>query len=268
MILELLQKILRTKTLKLLSAIFCASLAVLLLCLLPDLTAAATAIPFPEISVKLASSSNPENISNAIQIILLITVLALAPSFLIMMTSFTRIIIVLALLRQALGTQQMPPNQILVGIALFTTLFVMMPVAQNINKNALSPYLAHTINLTEGLKRAAVPLKKFMLRQTREKDIALFVRASKTKQPKNPSALSLDIIIPAFIISELKTGFEIGFIIYLPFLIIDLVVASILMSMGMLMLPPVMISLPFKLLLFVLADGWNLVIGSLLSSFH
>ncbi len=234
---------------------------------LPGMLSAAT-VPIPQISVKLAPSSNPEEISNAIQIILLITVLALAPSFIIMTTSFTRIIIVLALLRQALGTQQMPPNQILVGIALFATIFIMMPVAQNIDKNALTPYLNHKINLTESLKKASVPLKKFMLKQTREKDIALFIKASKSKQPKDPSSLSLDIVIPAFIISELKTGFEIGFLIYLPFLIIDIVVASVLMSMGMLMLPPVMISLPFKLLLFVLADGWNLVMGSLLSSFH
>ena len=228
----------------------------------------AASTPIPEISIKLAPSGSPGEISNAIQILLLITVLALAPSFIIMTTSFTRIIIVLALLRQALGTQQMPPNQILVGIALFATLFIMMPVIKDINNNAFTPYTEHKISLTEGLKRAVVPLKKFMLRQTREKDIALFVRAAKMKRPNSPSSLPLDIIVPAFIISELKTGFEIGFIIYLPFLIIDIVVASILMSMGMLMLPPVMISLPFKLLLFVLADGWNLVMGSLLASFH
>ncbi len=230
--------------------------------------AAAASIPIPEISIKLAPAGSTVAVSNAIQILLVITVLALAPSFIIMTTSFTRIIIVLALLRQALGTQQMPPNQILVGIALFATLFVMMPVIKDINTNAFIPYTEHKISLKEGLERAAVPLKEFMLKQTRENDIALFVRAAKMKRPKNPSSLPLYIIVPSFIISELKTGFEIGFIIYLPFLIIDIVVASILMSMGMLMLPPVMISLPFKLLLFVLANGWNLVMGSLLSSFH
>ncbi len=264
LILSLLWKVLVRRTVHLSEILFYSFIIFFLV----SNAAAAATIPIPEISIKLANSANPTEISNAIQILLLITVLALAPSFIIMTTSFTRIIIVLALLRQALGTQQMPPNQILVGVALFATLFIMMPVIKNINTNAFIPYTEHKINLTEGLKRAAVPLKKFMLRQTREKDIALFVRAAKMKRPNNPAALPLDIIVPSFIISELKTGFEIGFIIYLPFLIIDIVVASILMSMGMLMLPPVMISLPFKLLLFVLADGWNLIMGSLLYSFH
>ena len=183
------------------------------------------------------------------------------------MTSFTRIIIVLAILRQALGTQQMPPNQILIGIALFLTIFLMTPQIKAIYYNAYLPLENNKISLEDAYYRATKPLKKFMLRQTRQKDIALFLRIAHKKNPKNPQELSMGIVIPAFLISELKTAFEIGFIIYIPFLIIDMIVSSILMSMGMMMLPPIMISLPFKLLIFVLANGWNLVVLSLFKSF-
>ncbi len=228
----------------------------------------AASIPSPSISINLGATNNPVQVANSIKILILLTVLALAPSILIMMTSFTRIIIVLAILRQALGTQQMPPNQILIGIALFLTFFIMAPVFTKIYNNAYKPLVNNKITLQEAYNRAQKPLKKFMLSQTRESDLALFLRVGGYKNPKNPESLSLGIVIPAFIISELKTAFEIGFMIYIPFLIIDMVVASVLMSMGMMMIPPIMISLPFKLLLFVLANGWNLVVLTLFKSYH
>nr|WP_245526333.1 flagellar type III secretion system pore protein FliP [Hippea maritima] len=221
----------------------------------------------PSINITMPTANNPTTIAESIKLLILLTVLALAPSILIMMTSFTRIIIVLAILRQALGTQQMPPNQILIGIALFLTLFIMSPQINTIYKTAYLPLQKNEITLEGAYKNATKPLKTFMLKQTRQKDLALFLRIAKKPNPKNPQELSMDIVIPAFIISELKTAFEMGFIIYIPFLIIDMVVSSILMSMGMMMLPPIMISLPFKLLIFVLADGWNLVVMSLFKSF-
>ncbi len=226
------------------------------------------AVTNPTITINLGNATTPTQISGAIKLLILLTVLALAPSILIMMTSFTRIIVVLAILRQGLGTQQMPPNQILIGIALFLTIFIMTPQIKAIYENAYKPLSENKITLQEAYYRAAKPLKEFMLKQTRQKDLALFLRVARKKNPKNPQELSMGIVIPAFIISELKTAFEIGFMIYIPFLIIDMVVSSVLMSMGMMMLPPVMISLPFKLLLFVLADGWNLVVMSLFKSFH
>ena len=228
----------------------------------------ATSVPSPSINVNLGSTDNPAGVASSIKLLVLLTVLALAPAFLVMMTSFTRIIVVLAILRQALGTQQMPPNQILVGIALFLTIFIMNPVINNVYSNAYKPLSQGKIGLDEAYDKAQKPIKNFMLRQTREKDLALFLRVSKSQNPKTKEDLSLSIVVPAFIISELKTAFEMGFMIYIPFLIIDMVVASILMSMGMMMLPPVMISLPFKLLLFVLADGWNLVVMSMFKSFN
>ena len=193
--------------------------------------------------------------------------LSLAPAILVMVTSFTRIIVVLGLLRQALGTQQMPPNQVLVGLALFLTFFVMAPTYNEVNKQALQPYLQKSLTHEEAFKRALVPVRKFMLRQTREKDLGLFVHLSKIQAPRGPDDVPTHALIPAFMISELKTAFQIGFVIFIPFLIIDMVIASALMSMGMLMLPPIFISLPFKIILFVLADGWFLVIGSLVRSF-
>jgi flagellar biosynthetic protein FliP len=196
-----------------------------------------------------------------------LTVLSLAPALLMMVTSFTRIIIVLSLVRNALGVQQMPSNQIIIGLALFLTFFIMAPVWQQVNEEALKPYYEDRINGEEALALASTPVKNFMLKQTREKDLALFVKLSKEKRPEKPMDITLPVLIPAFVISELKTAFQIGFLIFLPFFIIDIVVASILLSMGMMMLPPIMISLPFKLLLFVLVDGWYLIVESLVRSF-
>jgi len=219
------------------------------------------------VQVGIDEVEGPEQMSSALQVLLLLTVLALAPSILIMMTSFSRIIIVLAFLRQAMGTQQTPPTQILIGLGLFLTLFVMAPVWTEINDNALKPYLSEEISQWDALKQAEAPLRKFMLRQTREKDLALFVNMDGGRKPESSEEIAMQTLIPAFIISELKTAFQIGFLIYIPFLILDMVVASILLSMGMLMLPPILISLPFKLMLFVMVDGWYLTVGSLMKSF-
>lgn len=203
-----------------------------------------------------------------IETFLVISFFSLIPAILIMFTSFTRIVVVLSLLRQAIGGQQIPPNLVIIGLALFLTFFIMSPTVDVISRDALSPYIDKQISIQEAFKRAEPPVKTFMLRQTREKDIALFLSIAKEKIPPAPDKLPLKVVAPAFAISELKTAFEIGFLIYLPFLIIDMVVSSILLSMGMMMLPPVLISLPFKLLLFVLVDGWNLVVGSVVRSFQ
>lgn len=219
------------------------------------------------LNINLGNSQNPNDVSSALQLIIFLTILTLAPSILIMMTSFTRILIVLGFIRNALGTQQMPPNQILIGLALFLTFFVMAPVTDKIYIQAYQPYINGRITSQEALKRAEEPLKEFMLKNTRKKDLDLFVKLSNVNPNTNVKDLPLRVVVPAFIISELKSAFEMGFLIYVPFLIIDMVVASILMSMGMLMIPPVMISLPFKILLFILVDGWNLVIESLVRSF-
>ncbi|MFZ5660315.1 MAG: flagellar type III secretion system pore protein FliP [Pseudomonadota bacterium] len=204
----------------------------------------------------------------SIQTLMFMTALTFLPAVLLMMTSFTRIIIVLALLRQALGTMQTPPNQVLVGLALFLTLFVMGPVFDQVNRVALQPFMQEQIQLQEAMQKGVGPLKTFMLRQTREDDLALFVRLSRSGPIAAPEATPLKILVPAYVTSELKTAFQIGFLLFIPFLIIDMVVAAVLMSMGMMMLSPVTISLPFKLMLFVLVDGWNLVIGSLAQSFY
>lgn len=221
----------------------------------------------PDIGSSLGLTSNPKDMVTSLQIVLLLTVLTLAPSILIMMTSFTRIIIVLSFLRNALGLQQMPPNQVLIGLALFLTLFIMAPVGEQINNNSIKPYIAGKITQQEAYENAKIPLRNFMLKQTRQSDLNLFVNLSKIKV-NSINELPMRVVIPAFIISELKTAFEIGFIIYIPFLIVDMVVASVLMSMGMFMLPPVLISLPFKILLFILVDGWNLVVKSLILGFR
>jgi len=202
-----------------------------------------------------------------LQILVLLTILTLAPAILIMTTSFARIIIVLSFLRQAMGTQQTPPTQILIGLALFLTMFVMGPVWSEINEGALKPYMEEELGQFEALKLAEIPIKRFMLNHTREKDLSLFINLSEDKNPESEEDISIQTIVPAFIISELKTAFQIGFLIYIPFLILDMVVASILLSMGMMMLPPVLISLPFKLMLFVMVDGWYLTVGSLMKSF-
>lgn len=208
------------------------------------------------------------NYSLSLQTLLLLTALTFLPAALLMMTAFTRIVIVLALLRQAIGTMQSPPNQVLVGLSLFLTFFVMAPVFDKIYVQAYQPYVEDKINLMQGLEKGAEPLKEFMLRQTRKDDLALFVKISKSPPLPGPEAVPLKILVPAYVISELKTAFQIGFIIFIPFLIIDLVVSSVLMSMGMMMLSPVTIAFPFKLMLFVLVDGWALIIGSLVQSFY
>lgn len=221
----------------------------------------------PFFSLGLDNDQQPGTPTVVLQIFLLMTVLSLAPAILIMVTSFTRIVIVLSLLRRALGTMQMPPNQVLIGLALFLTFFVMAPVWHKINQDALQPYLDKKISNQQALENAAAPLREFMFRQTREKDLALFVDIAKLKRPNNIAEVPTTVLIPSFIISEVKTAFQIGLLLYVPFLIIDMVVASVLLSMGMMMLPPIMVSLPFKLMLFVLADGWYLLVGSLVKGF-
>lgn len=209
------------------------------------------------------------NVDNhLVEVFLVISFLSLVPAILIMFTSFTRIVVVLSFLRQAIGGQQIPPNPVIIGLAIFLTFFIMTPTIDIITRDAINPYIDKQITMQEAFKRAAPPVKGFMLKQTRQKDIALFLNIAKEKRQSNPDELPLKVVVPAFAISELKTAFEIGFLIYLPFLVIDMVVASILLSMGMMMLPPVLVSLPFKLLLFVLVDGWNLVIGSIVRSFQ
>ncbi|MDX9786416.1 MAG: flagellar type III secretion system pore protein FliP [Desulfobacterales bacterium] len=224
-------------------------------------------LPIPAFQFGVGEAEGPEDVAVVLQIVALMTVLSLAPAIMILMTSFTRLVIVFHFLRQAIGTQQSPPNQVIVGLALFMTFFIMTPVWQEVNEHALAPYLAEEIAFTDALEKAKVPLQKFMMANTRENDLALFISASGQSQPRNKSEVSLLTLIPAFVISELKTAFIIGFVLYVPFLVIDMVVASVLLSMGMMMLPPVMISLPFKLMLFVLVDGWHLVAGSMIKSF-
>nr|PZN07465.1 MAG: flagellar biosynthetic protein FliP [Caldicoprobacter oshimai] len=223
-------------------------------------------IPIPRLEVEAAQS--PQDVVDSLEILGILTVLALAPSILIMMTAFTRIIIVLAFVRNALGTQQTPPNQVLIGLALFLTFFVMAPIATQINEKAIQPYLEGSIDQQTAAQQAIKPIREFMLKQTREKDLLLFLELSGQKQPETYDDIATHVLIPAFITSELKTAFQIGFLIYIPFIIVDMVVASTLMSMGMMMLPPVMISLPLKILLFVMVDGWDLVIKNLVTGFR
>ncbi|GLI85512.1 flagellar type III secretion system pore protein FliP [Rossellomorea marisflavi] len=213
------------------------------------------------------NTSSADNVSTSVKLLLLFTVLSLAPSILILMTCFTRIIIVLSFVRTSLATQQMPPNQVLIGLSLFLTFFIMAPTFQQVNKDALTPLFNEEINLEQAYDRASVPFKEFMSGHTRQKDLELFLNYSGAEQPESIEEIPLTSLVPAFALSEIKTAFQIGFMIFIPFLVIDMVVASILMSMGMMMLPPVMISLPFKILLFVLVDGWYLVVKSLLQSF-
>lgn len=236
------------------------------LLVLPALAAAAT--PIPSLRLGVGQANSPQDVSLTLQVVFLLTVLSLAPAILMLTTSFTRIIIVLSFLRQALGTQQIPPNQVLLGLALFLTFFNMNPVFSKVNDDALQPYLKGQIAQEAALNKALEPMRDFMFRQTRQKDLALFVYLSKSPRPASPKDVPTLVLIPAFVLSELKTAFQMGFLIYIPFLIIDMVVASTLMSMGMLMLPPVTISLPFKVLLFVLIDGWHLIVRSLMTSFN
>jgi flagellar biosynthetic protein FliP len=221
----------------------------------------------PALRFGLERARGPQDVALTLQIVFLLTVLTLAPAILLLLTSFTRIVVVLSFLRNALGTQAMPPNQVLVGLALFLTFFIMAPTWSAVYSDALSPYLDGRLPQAQALERARPPVQKFLLAHTREKDIALFVSLSKAPRPRAPEEVSLAALVPAFIISELRTAFTIGFLVYIPFVVIDIVVASVLMSMGMFMLPPMMVSLPFKLIFFVLVDGWNLVVGSLARSF-
>ncbi len=223
----------------------------------------------PILKLQLSGNANdPGRVSVLLEILFLLTILSIAPAIILTITSFTRIIIVFSFLRQAMGIQQMPPNQVLISLAIFMTFVIMYPVGRSINKNALQPYLNEEISFKQALKQAEKPIRAFLFRNTREKDLSLFFAVAKLKRPRTKKDVPTFILIPAFIISELKTAFEIGFLIYIPFLIIDMVVSSILLSMGMMMLPPVMISLPFKILLFVLVNGWDLLVGSLVSSFR
>ena len=238
-----------------------------LLALIMFLPMIASAAGIPAVTVTTAANGG-QQYSLTLQILILMTAVTLLPGIVLMMTAFTRIVIVLAILRQALGAGQAPPNQVLIGLSLFLTLFVMGPVVDKVNTDAVQPYMAEQIDATTALQRGAEPLKRFMLDQTRESDIATFVRISGGKGFEKPEDVPLRILVPAFATSELKSAFQIGFLIFIPFVIIDLVVASALMSMGMMMLSPVLISLPFKLMLFVLVDGWSLVMGTLAASFY
>lgn len=231
--------------------------------------ALAEPLQLPDVNLQIGGgdAASPQGLSSTLQLMMLLTVLTLAPAILIMLTSFTRIVVVLSFVRSSLATNQMPPNQILIGLALFLTFFVMAPVLQEVNNNALQPLMKGEIDQQTAFTQGMDPLREFMFKQTREKDLALFVNLSNMERPHNFNDIPNYVLIPSFIISELKTAFQIGFIIFIPFLVIDMVVASALMSMGMMMLPPMMISLPFKILLFILVDGWDLVIQSLVLSF-
>jgi len=217
--------------------------------------------------INIFSSSDPSAISTSVKLLLLLTVLSLAPSILILMTSFTRIVIILSFVRTSLATQQMPPNQVLIGLALFLTFFIMAPTFSEVYSEALQPLFDEEVTLDEAYENASVPMKEFMAKHTRQKDLALFLGYAQTETPETIEEIPMTALIPAFAISELKTAFQMGFMIFVPFLIVDMAVASVLMSMGMMMLPPVMISLPFKILLFVLVDGWYLITHSILEGF-
>lgn len=233
----------------------------------PAYTPGTSGLMLPSLSLSFNKNQKPGDVVSVLRIVMMLTVLSLAPAILILMTSFTRMVVVLSFIRQALGTQQMPPNQLIVGLALFLSVFVMAPTWKAINSNALEPYMNEKIPQDVALARAEAPLREFMFNQTREKDLELFLSLSKEPKPANRAGVPTYVLVPSFVISELKTAFQIGFMLYLPFLVLDMVVASVLMAMGMMMLPPVVISLPFKLLLFVLVDGWELVVGSLVRSF-
>ena len=221
----------------------------------------------PSISLGLSQSSKPADVANVVRILIIMTVLSLAPAILIMMTSFTRIVIVLSFIRQAIGTQNAPSNQVVIGLALFLTFFVMAPTFKVMNATAIEPYMAGKMSQDQAFANAEGPIRDFMFRQVREKDLESMMALAKLAKPRNRADVPTYVLIPSFVISELKTAFQMGFMLYLPFLVLDMVVSSVLMAMGMMMLPPVVISLPFKLLLFVLVDGWQLIVGSLVKSF-
>ena len=235
--------------------------------LLTVFSAVADAQTMPKISVEVGETEDPSDLSTTLQIIILMTVLSLAPAILIMTTSFVRMAVVLSFLRHAMGTHQMPPNQLLVALALILSFFVMSPVLNQAYSEGIKPYLDEQIEGEEAYEKTVEPFRKFMLSQTREKDLALFVDIAGLDQPNNAEEIPLEVLVPGFVISELRTAFQIAFVLFVPFLVIDMVVASVLMSMGMMMLPPIIVSLPFKILLFVLVDGWYLVVKSLVESF-
>jgi flagellar biosynthetic protein FliP len=241
-------------------------LAVIFL-LLPIVMFAVDSPQIPVVDLTLSTPTQPAQLVKSLNILIILTLLVLAPSLIMVMTSFTRLIVVFSFLRQALGTQQMPPTQILVSLAMVLTFFIMEPIGKQSYEDGIKPYMEEKMAYDEAFTKALQPFKEFMVRNTREKDIALFLRIRKAPNPQNINELSMSVVIPAFMISELKTAFEIGFLLFLPFLVIDMVVSSVLMSMGMMMLPPVMISLPLKLLLFVMVDGWSLIIENLVASF-
>jgi|AMWB02.1.fsa_nt_gi flagellar biosynthetic protein FliP len=223
--------------------------------------------PLPKIDVQVGSSDNGQDVSVTLQILLLMTILALAPSIMIMTTAYLRIIIVFHFLKSALGTQQMPPGQLLAGVALFITFFVMAPTWNKVNDEALKPLMDEKITTEEAYNKGIVPIREFMFKHVREEDLGLFISLANMKRPNNRNDLPTYILVPAFVLSELRTGFIIGFFLFIPFLMVDMIVSSILMSMGMMMLPPMLVSLPFKILLFILVDGWNLIVGSVVRSF-
>jgi len=229
---------------------------------------AQSAIPIPKVTFGIGTASKPQDVAVTLQILFFMTILSLAPAILIMTTAFPRIIIAFYFLRQALGTQTMPPTQLLIGLALFLTFFVMAPTWSKVNDTAFQPYMQNKITLDSAYAVGVKPIRDFMLRQTREKDLAMMVHLAHLNRPNTPDDIPTYVVVPAFAISEMRIGFEIGFLVFIPFLMIDMIVASILMSMGMMMLPPMMISLPMKLLLFILVDGWYLFVGSLVQGFH
>lgn len=236
----------------------------LIVLLTPTLTAA---VNLPTLSLGVSEATTPAEVSTALQVLFVLTILSVTPAILLMTTAFTRIIIVLGFVRQAMGTQNTPPNQVLLGLALFLTFFIMAPTFNEINIEALQPYMEETITQQEAFERSVEIMREFMFSQVREEELQLFIEIAREEQPTDKNDISSMILIPAFMLSELKLAFQMGFMIYVPFLVIDMLVASVLMSMGMMMLPPIIISLPFKLLLFVLVDGWQLVVGSLMKSF-
>ncbi len=229
--------------------------------------ALAVTFPIPSLELNVTTATEPEQVAVVLEIILLLTILALAPGILVLMTPFTRLVVVFHFLRQAMGTQTSPPNQVIIGLALFMTVFIIRPVGLEIYNTSLNPYLEREISFDTAVEMAQKPIRKFLLLNTREADLALFVKEAEIEKPDTREDISLLVLIPAYVISELKTAFIIGFLLYIPFLVIDMVTASVLLAMGMMMLPPIMISLPFKLMLFVLVDGWHLITGSMLKSF-
>ncbi|NLM35447.1 MAG: flagellar type III secretion system pore protein FliP [Clostridiales bacterium] len=247
--------------------VFAATLLVVLTVMSQKVLAAPEDIPIPNVNISVDGANTPQDYVSNIKLLIILTILTLLPSFIIMLTSFTRTIVVFSFLKSAIGAQQAIPNQVLIGLALFLTIFIMAPTYNQINDKALKPYMEGTITQQQAIEEGSKPLREFMLKQTRQKDLQLFVEVANIEGEITRDNVPLYIVIPAFAISELKTAFTMGFLLYIPFLIIDLVVASVLMSMGMFMLPPVMISLPFKLLLFVMVDGWNLLIKTLITSF-